>query len=55
MPNVGDGSVLPVDPISVAKKAYQAYVEKDRAVIEAWSLTTFTLVTRSTIASTTSG
>jgi len=35
MPNVGDGSVLPVDPISVAKKAYQAYVEKDRAVIEA--------------------
>jgi ketosteroid isomerase-like protein len=34
MPGTQDDSALPVDPVSVAKKAYQAYVDKDRAVIE---------------------
>jgi ketosteroid isomerase-like protein len=34
MPRAGDRSTLSFDPVLVAKKAYQAYVDKDRAVIE---------------------
>jgi ketosteroid isomerase-like protein len=34
MLGAGDKSASSVDPVSVAKKAYQAYVDKDRAVIE---------------------
>jgi ketosteroid isomerase-like protein len=33
MLGAGDKSASSVDPVSVAKKAYQAYVDKDRAVI----------------------
>jgi ketosteroid isomerase-like protein len=34
MLGAGVKSASSVDPVSVAKKAYQAYVDKDRAVIE---------------------
>jgi ketosteroid isomerase-like protein len=33
MPRTGDSSILSTDAVALAKKAYQAYVEKDRALI----------------------